>query len=369
MNTPNNALSAIPTHIITGFLGVGKTSAILHLLSNKPNNERWAILVNEFGEVGVDGSIFEGQQTQENTVFIKEVPGGCMCCTAGLPMQVALNQLLKKAKPDRLFIEPTGLGHPKEVLESLTSDAYRDVIALQKVLTLVDARKLSDTRYTEHATFNQQIAIADIVVGNKQDLYQDGDKNALIAYAGQHGIPEAQVFFTQQGDITTIDLMGSTSTITSKSHHNHDHDHDQSHSHSHSHSHKHNHNHNQNHNHSHKDNHVDKTAPSFSDEIIPECGYIKAVNKGEGFYSIGWRFSPSKPFNHQKIMAFLKGINAERMKAVLITEKGAFTYNLTSDALVEHALNDCNESRIEIITTDINENWEAQIMACLILND
>ena len=68
-------------------------------------------------------------------------------------------------------------------------------------------------------------------------------------------------------------------------------------------------------------------------------------------------------------MAFLKGINAERMKAVLITEKGAFTYNLTSDALVEHALNDCNESRIEIITTDINENWEAQLMACLILND
>ena len=351
MNTKKNALSAIPTHIITGFLGVGKTSAILHLLSNKPNHERWAILVNEFGEIGVDGSIFEGQHTQENTVFIKEVPGGCMCCTAGLPMQVALNQLLKKAKPDRLFIEPTGLGHPKEVLQSLTSDAYRDVIALQKVLTLVDARKLSDTRYTEHATFNQQIAIADIVVGNKQDLYQDGDKNALIAYAGEHGIPEAHVFFTQHGDITAIDLIGPTAAIKPKSHPDHDHDHDHSHS------------------HSHKDDHLDNSAPLFSDEAIPECGYIKAINKGEGFHSIGWRFSPSKQFNHQKIISFLKGINAERMKAVLITDNGEFTYNLTSDALAEQALNDCKESRIEIITTDINDNWEAQLMACLILSN
>jgi G3E family GTPase len=336
MNTPKNALSAIPTHLITGFLGVGKTSAILHLLSNKPNNERWAILVNEFGEIGVDGSIFEGQHTKENTVFIKEVPGGCMCCTAGLPMQVALNQLLKKAKPDRLFIEPTGLGHPKEVLQSLTCDVYRDVIALQKVLTLVDARKLSDTRYTEHATFNQQIAIADIIVGNKQDLYQDDDKNALIAYAGRHGIPEAHVFFTQQGDITAIDLMGPTAAITTNNHHDHHH-------------------------------RSASPKPLLSGETIPECGYIKATNKGEGFHSIGWRFSSRKPFNHKKIVSFLKAINAERMKAALITEEGAFTYNLTSDTFVEHPLNDCAESRIEIISTGINENWESQLMACIAL--
>jgi G3E family GTPase len=61
MTETGNRIEAVPTNIITGFLGVGKTSAILHLLKSKPVNERWAVLVNEFGEIGVDGSLFQGQ--------------------------------------------------------------------------------------------------------------------------------------------------------------------------------------------------------------------------------------------------------------------------------------------------------------------
>ena len=91
---PSSRITAVPTNIITGFLGVGKTSAILHLLRYKPDNERWAVLVNEFGEIGVDGSLLQGRHAEANGVFVREVPGGCMCCTAGLPMQIALNQLL-----------------------------------------------------------------------------------------------------------------------------------------------------------------------------------------------------------------------------------------------------------------------------------
>lgn len=180
MNFSKEKISAIPTNIITGFLGVGKTSTILHLLKTKPADERWAVLVNEFGKVGVDGSLFQGQRNKDQQVHIREVPGGCMCCTAGLPMQIALNELLIRAKPHRLLIEPTGLGHPVEVLEVLTSEYYRYVLSIEKIVTLVDARKLSDTRYTEHATFNQQIAIADVIVGNKQDLYQPEHQNQLI---------------------------------------------------------------------------------------------------------------------------------------------------------------------------------------------
>ena len=112
-------IAAVPTNIITGFLGVGKTSTILDLLAQKPKHERWAILINEFGEVGIDGSLVQGFLKEDQQVFIKEVPGGCMCCAAGLPMQIALNQLLARAKPHRLLIEPTGLGHPIEVLETL----------------------------------------------------------------------------------------------------------------------------------------------------------------------------------------------------------------------------------------------------------
>lgn len=143
-------LKNIPTNVITGFLGAGKTTAILHLLKQKPEHERWAVLVNEFGEVGIDGSLLAGQKTEDQGVFIREVPGGCMCCAAGLPMQIALNMLLARAKPDRLLIEPTGLGHPKEVLAVLAAEHYQEVLDLRSTITLVDARKAHETRYTNH---------------------------------------------------------------------------------------------------------------------------------------------------------------------------------------------------------------------------
>ena len=322
---------AVPTNIITGFLGVGKTSAILHLLNSKPANERWAVLVNEFGEIGVDGSLFEGQRKEEQGVFVREVPGGCMCCAAGLPMQIALNQLLARAKPDRLLIEPTGLGHPKEVLQVLSSEYYREILDLQKILTLVDARKLLDERYTKHQTFNQQIAIADIVVGNKLDLYQCDDKLTLETYVKQHGAAQAQVIFTQNGEIAPEHLLGKTAA-TAKGHHHHT---------------------------------LVEEKPLLSEAPIPECGYIKAVNEGEGFHSIGWRFPSDCVFNHEKLFSFLTGINAERMKAVFITESGVFGYNLTSDALTEIELDDCIESRVEIISTKLDDKWEEQLMSCI----
>ncbi len=119
MSSESQPILGVPTNIITGFLGVGKTSAILNLMANKPENERWAVLVNEFGEIGVDGSLVQGQQSEEQQVFIREVPGGCMCCAAGLPMQIALNQLLNEAKPDRLLIEPTGTVVPERSAASV----------------------------------------------------------------------------------------------------------------------------------------------------------------------------------------------------------------------------------------------------------
>lgn len=333
MSSKASEIQAVPTNIITGFLGVGKTSAILHLLKSKPANERWAVLVNEFGEIGIDGALVQGQQTEEQGVFIREVPGGCMCCAAGLPMQIALNQLLAKAKPDRLLIEPTGLGHPKEVLQVLSAEYYQDVLSIHKTLTLVDARKLTDPRYTEHETFNQQIAIGDLIVGNKQDLYQDKDKARLNDYINKFGQPHAEVIFTQQGEIAFDLLDGETQSYRQPdpSHHHHHH----------------------------------KSKPLASDLPIPEQGFLFAQNEGEGFQSAGWRFSPDKVFNYDKLFSLLTGLCAERMKAVFITNAGVFGYNLTADALTEIQLDDCLESRIEVISDQVDNALETQLLACL----
>ena len=321
----------IPTNIVTGFLGVGKSSAVLHLLKQRPANERWAILVNEFGAVGVDGSLIEGQRSPGEHVVIREVPGGCMCCVAGPMLQVALNQLLRRGRPDRLLIEPSGLGHPVEAVQLLRSEYYRNLIALEKIATLVDARNLTDARYTRHPTFNQQIAIADIVVGNKHDLYGDGDSANLRAYAAAHARAHAAIEYTSHGALDLEWLRGPTEA---------DHAPAQIHP-------------------------LDAGAPGLVDSPLPDCGYVSAFNKGEGFESAGWRFHPSWVFGHAKLIAFLKGLGAERVKAVFITEKGVFAFNLTPDALLEAEIDDCLESRIEIVARRLDDRWEHGLLACV----
>ncbi|MEZ9667342.1 GTP-binding protein [Vibrio breoganii] len=330
----NKALiSGVPINIITGFLGVGKTSAILHLMSIKPSNERWAVLVNEFGEIGIDGSLIQGKQNQDGQVYIREVPGGCMCCAAGLPMQIALNQLLSESKPDRLLIEPTGLGHPREVLQVLSTDYYRQIINLQKNITLVDARKLSDPRCTEHDTFNQQIAIADTVVGNKRDLYQQGDEENLADYVGALGLSETKVIYAEHGEIPFAEFEGATQFHKQKTPHLFQ-------------------------------QKQPRTAP-VPEPPIPESGILKATNKGEGFHSVGWRMSADRIFNRQKLLQLLGKLTAERMKAVFITESGIFGYNLTADGLTEIELDECSESRLEIISDRIDDSFEEQLLGCI----
>ena len=95
---------------------------------------------------------------------------------------------------------------------------------------------------------------------------------------------------------------------------------------------------------------------------IPECGFIRAVNEGEGFVSSGWRFSSRMTFDRRKLLSLL---TAERLKAVFITDDGVYGYNLTTDALTEVGLDDCFESTIEIISATTNEDLEQQLLLCL----
>ncbi|MFS1449667.1 CobW family GTP-binding protein, partial [Vibrio lentus] len=266
----------------------------------------------------------------------REVPGGCMCCAAGLPMQIALNQLLSEAKPDRLLIEPTGLGHPREVLEVLSSEHYRKVLSLQKNITLVDARKLSDTRYSEHDTFNQQITIADTIVGNKVDLYKSSDAEKLAEYVAQVCHPDTKLIFAHHGKIPSDEFDGNTNFYLHQTYEHH-------------------------HHHAHK-----QEKPLASELPIPETGMIKASNQGEGFESVGWRFSADKLFDRQQLLKVLVGLQVERMKAVFITQSGIFGYNLTEDGLTECELDECIETRIEVIGQSIDSDLENHLIQCLV---
>lgn len=335
MNT-NNPILRVPTNIITGFLGVGKTSAILNLIKQKPQNERWAILVNEFGEIGIDASLIRGQGNIKQQIFVREVPGGCMCCSAGsIPMQVALNQLLKQSRPDRLLIEPTGLGHPKEVVQTLKAENFTEVLSIQKTITLVDARHLKDPRYTNHDTFNQQIAIADTIIANKADLYQESDKELLYRYVKDRGQLNTKILFSSYGNIPINELMGITQQVNQQNSRVVTHIYQQ------------------------------KSLKTGGQNIL-QRRMQKTSKNDEGFTSIGWQFASNELFDYQRLRLVLETINVERIKAVVITNRGLFGYNSTTDGLTETALTDCPESRIEIICKTIDNTWETSLRSCLI---
>lgn len=157
-------MQRVPVSVITGFLGVGKTTAIRHLLSGNRGDERWAVLVNEFGDVAIDGASLE-----QAGVAIREVPGGCICCAANMTLKVALTDLLRRVRPDRLLLEPTGLGHLGRILALLHNEELGQVLELRAVIAIADPEHFTAERLQGAPVYREQLELADIVALNKLD--------------------------------------------------------------------------------------------------------------------------------------------------------------------------------------------------------
>ena len=185
-------LAKIPVTVITGFLGAGKTTLIRHLMQN-PQGKRLAILVNEFGSLGVDGDILKSCADANCPVEnIVELANGCICCTVAddfIPTIEALMAL--PVRPDHIIIETSGLALPKPLLKAFDWPAIRSRITVDGVITLADAEAVAAGRFApdpgavaaqrladpsiDHETplaevFEDQISCADIVLLSKADL-------------------------------------------------------------------------------------------------------------------------------------------------------------------------------------------------------
>ncbi|MDR9469248.1 GTP-binding protein [Marinospirillum sp.] len=202
-------MSKTPVHLITGFLGVGKTTAINHLLAHKPEGERWALVVNEFGQIGVDGSLLE----TGDDIRVKEIPGGCICCALGLTLSVTLVNLLQKYKPDRLLIEPTGLGHPAGIIDVLTGEQFAEFVELHPLITLVDPRQLEDPRVLANDTFQDQISLADVLVFNKTDLATPEQTQRALDQASGFFPPKLALLTCEQGQLPQSVLQPAETLI------------------------------------------------------------------------------------------------------------------------------------------------------------
>lgn len=183
-------------NLITGFLGAGKTTAITHLLRTKPQHEYWAVLVNEFGQVGIDGALLA-----EQGGHVVEVPGGCICCTTSPMLQVSLVKLLRTRQPDRLLIEPSGLGNPGAIMDLLRDPSLSQALALHNTLTLIDPRHIDDPRYNHHAVWTEQIQAADILVANQIDLATAAEIDRYWQFAHQIFPAKAGTFSVTRGQL------------------------------------------------------------------------------------------------------------------------------------------------------------------------
>ena len=185
-------ISSTPTTIITGFLGAGKTTLINQLIGHKARTGRWALLINEFGKIGIDGGLI----AQDDGIAIKEVSGGCICCSSQLPLQVALVRLLGEYQPDRLIIEPTGLAHPDELLGQLSQPHWQTSLNIRAVLCVLSGTQWAQDKYRSHDGYIAHVRHADVVVCNRTD---EIDIDALTAWVNTIN-PHAKIILTGTPD-------------------------------------------------------------------------------------------------------------------------------------------------------------------------
>jgi G3E family GTPase len=243
------ASEKIPVTVLTGYLGAGKTTLLNRILS-EPHGKKYAVIVNEFGEIGIDNDIVVGADEE---VF--EMNNGCICCTVRGDLVRILDGLMRrKGKFDGIIVETTGLADPAPVAQTFFVDEnVGRKTRLDAVVTVADARWLND-RLKDAPEVKNQIAFADVILINKTDLVTPEELNEVEARI--RGInPYAKVHRTQRANIELDQVLGRNAFdldrildiepdfLGGDDHDHHDHDHDHHHGHDHDHHHDHDHKH------------------------------------------------------------------------------------------------------------------------------
>ncbi|WP_455823215.1 CobW family GTP-binding protein [Pseudomonas graminis] len=300
-------LQNIPTHVIAGPLGAGKTSLIRHLLAQRPANERWAVLINEFGQIGLDAALLT---LDDDGIALGEVAGGCLCCVNGAPFQVGLGRLLRKAKPDRLFIEPSGLGHPAQLLKQLSEAPWQNVLAVQPCVLVLDAQALAAGKPLPQA---QQAALASagLLILNKEEGLDAPQRQAI-----ERQLPDCPVYWTRQAQLPLDRLPGLNAQGNAA-----------------------------------VDNldlpkGLAQMPAIWADPAQPIC----LSQAQEGGWSIGWRWHPSQQFDTQRVHEWLASLDWRRAKLVTHSVDGWVSANAVDNSPLAWQTSEWRrDSRIELI--------------------
>lgn len=252
----------IPATVVTGFLGAGKTTLIRHLLQNA-EGKRIALVINEFGDLGVDGGILKGcgieSCTEEDVV---ELSNGCICCTVADDFIPTMEMLLaRETRPDHIVIETSGLALPQPLVRAFNWPGIANKVTVDGVVTLVDGAAVADGRFAhapeavdaqraadenlDHETplselFEDQVACADMIVVNKSDLLGEDGTTALVAQLKGEAREGVQVIPANHGALPVSVVLGQgigaeADMAARHEHHHHHHHHDDEDDHDHHH--------------------------------------------------------------------------------------------------------------------------------------
>jgi G3E family GTPase len=305
-------MGLIKVNLITGFLGVGKTTCVRRLLAEHPADQRWAVLVNEFGEVGVDGALLSDQD-----VVVQEVAGGCLCCVAAPAFTTGLNRLIRQYRPQRILIEPSGLGHPAQLLDTLTGPLYAGILEVRATVCLVDARHLSSPRHLEHPNFQDQIHLADVLVANKADLYRPADTRAFEDFVAGLAPAKHKVACVEQGSIDPawLDLGRSRARQAAF-----------------------------------PEAHaflVENASAQSADGGADASDWLLIEGSGDGYRRAGWIIRQPAPWPAEALQIFVGELKVERKKGLFLTERGWMGVN--QDDWSNIARPQDGRSRLELI--------------------
>ncbi len=257
--------------IISGFLGAGKTTFIKKMLEEVFSGEKVVLVENEYGEVGIDGGFLK-----DAGIEIKELNSGCICCSLVGDFNRSLNEVIETYHPDRILIEPSGVGKLSDVMSSVKDMEKDHDVKLNALVTVVNAMKASKQMKAFGEFFNNQIANATTIVLSRTQNAKE-EKLELCVKEIQAVNPKAAIITTPWDAITGEQILNVVEQQDSlmqemmkeyeEHHHEHHHDHEHDHHHDHEHEHHHDHDHDHHHDHDHDHDHdADEVFTSWGKE-------------------------------------------------------------------------------------------------------
>ncbi|MBX2796455.1 MAG: molybdopterin-dependent oxidoreductase [Myxococcales bacterium] len=290
---------AVKVHVVAGFLGAGKTTVLSHLLKGL-SGERVGLVVNDFGEAAIDREILAPDGGD-----VREIRGSCVCCTAPEGFVAELASLLEGGQLDRIFVEPTGLARPADVVDTLRRAPFFDQLQLQPLIVVVDPARIVRGEVSDDVL--AQAAVGDVIVANRIDQATSFEMELYRSWLQSLWPPPRQAHETQFGEVphevlqwgeqpAPEDRMARSEALFSPRR-DHDHDHDHAH--------------------------------------------------GFEVRTLSW--DPDVVFHRGRLLDVVRELSAERVKGIFRTDEGTVLLQRAASSLQESTTGRRSDSRVDVI--------------------